>query len=284
MPKIISVGNLKGGTGKTLILYSIAAIIAEDGLLAANGEKAKKKVLIIDMDMQESATSCLKVYLSAYNKTTFDIFKSYVDSEMESLDPREIVVKTPIPELDLSIMPGSLSLHKVDMMIASQPARESILLNYMNVHKDFFDDYDLILIDTNPSMNMCNQNGFLASDEIILVSNIDIGALDGMEMLQALWGDIRKKLGSIATSKGRITGAIVNNYDSRTAMARDFVEYIDAHKPEISNIRFKTIVPTNVTLAESKMDGPINRNKKAKSYIALKRLIEEMNERGVFDE
>lgn len=283
--KVISITNLKGGVGKTILTYSIGCILAESGVPRKKGRNKSVKVLLIDMDMQENLTSNVGIVPVPGMLTTYDIFEKYVSSHAANADPNDIVIRSPIEELpNLDLLPGSMNLHRVDTMIASEPARESILLNYMTEFKDFFDQYDYIFVDSNPSMSMINQNCYLASDEIILVAGTSNSSIDGIELFQALWGVIRRKLGIKPGGKGEIVGVIINNYDTRTAISRDFIEHIDNNKEEIAALRYKTIIPANVRLAESELDKPINLyDKTAKSYLALLELIKEMSERGVFN-
>lgn len=284
MAKVISCTNLKGGTGKSLLSYSIGSIVAETGI---PGKKEKDvKVLLMDMDMQENLTSNVGIQVQYFMRTTFDIFKQSINPDVV-VEPKDIIIKGPIPGLpNLDLMPGSMTLHRVDTKIASEPARETILARYMEKYKAQFDDYDYIFIDTNPSMSILNQNCYLATDSIVLVAGTSRSSIDGMELFIALWNDIRAKIGinpDDKNAKGRIEGFIVNNFDRRTGLAKDFIEFIKSSNPELAGLMFSTIIPTNVRLAETETALPINfHDRNATSYKALLQLIEEMTERGIF--
>lgn len=111
----------------------------------------------------------------------------------------------------------------------------------MSDHKAFFDQYDYILIDTNPSMSIVNQNAFLASDAILLVSDVSMNAIEGAQLFIALWEEARKRL----RREDNIKGFIVNDFDSRNKLSADYLEYLRT-SPDTEDLRpilFETVIP-----------------------------------------
>lgn len=151
----------------------------------------------------------------------------------------------------------------------------------MSDHKAFFDQYDYILIDTNPSMSIVNQNAFLASDAILLVSDVSMNAIEGAQLFIALWEEARKRL----RREDNIKGFIVNDFDSRNKLSADYLEYLRT-SPDTEDLRpilFETVIPRNVRITESELAAvPISiYDLRSKGCDAIASLVDEMLARGV---
>ena len=203
MGKIITFGTLKGGVGKTMLCFNIGGILSQLGY----------RVLVIDSDLQGNLTNNMGI-----DRTQPDLLTTYDVYNLEEAQPEpdQLVIKSPIDRLPLlDMIAGSIFLHKSELKIASVAGREQILSNYLSDHKAFFDQYDYILIDTNPSMSIVNQNAFLASDAILLVSDVSMNAIEGAQLFIALWEEARKRL----RREDNIKGFIVNDFDSRNKLS-----------------------------------------------------------------
>lgn len=270
MGKIVTFGTLKGGVGKTLICFSLAGILAEEG----------KKVLVIDSDLQGNLTNNMGIDRTKSDlKTMYDIYN--IDSE-KSVDINSLIIKAPISDLQtLDIIPGSIFLHKAELKVASVAGRELILKNYMEENESVFKQYDYILIDTNPSMSIVNQNAFLVADSLVLLSDISMNAIEGAQLFIALWDDTRKRL----RKDDNIKGFIINDFDKRNKLSNDYLEFLnsDDSLSDLKKILLNTIIPRNIKLSESELEArPINiYDKGAKGYEALKALADEMKVRGI---
>lgn len=269
MGKILTFGTLKGGVGKTMLCFNIGGILSQLG----------NKVLVIDSDLQGNLTNNMGIDRTDPNLcTTYDIYS--IDNEPPA--PERLVLKQPISQLpQLDMIAGSIFLHKAELKIASVAGREQILTNYLSDHKDFFDQYDHILIDTNPSMSIVNQNAFLVSDSILLVSDVSMNAIEGAQLFIALWEDARRRL----RRKDNIKGFIVNDYDARNRLSSDFLEFLRT-SPDTSDLReilFKTIVPRNVRITESELAAvPISLyDIRSKGCDAIASLVDEMLARKI---
>lgn len=152
----------------------------------------------------------------------------------------------------------------------------------MSDHKAFFDQYDYILIDTNPSMSIVNQNAFLASDAILLVSDVSMNAIEGAQLFIALWEEARKRL----RREDNIKGFIVNDFDSRNKLSADYLEYLRT-SPDTEDLRpilFETVIPRNVRITESELAAvPISiYDLRLQGHATRSRpLVDEMLARGV---
>jgi len=269
MPKIVTFATLKGGVGKTMLCFNLAGILAQ----------TDHRVLVIDSDLQGNLTNNMGVDRTIPNlKTTYDIY----NTEAGQPNPEELVLKGTIPLLPtLDVIPGSIFLHKAEFRISTMAGRELVLSHYFEDNKDFFEQYEYILIDTNPSMSMINQNAFLASDSILLISDVSMNSLEGAQLFIALWEETRKQL----RRADNIKGFIINDYDKRNKLSTDFLEYIktDEELSDIRQIMMKTIIPRNIKLTESELEAkPISiYDLNSKGCVAIAELADELMERGI---
>ena len=262
--KIITFGTLKGGVGKTMLCFNIGGILAQNG----------KKVLVIDSDLQGNLTNNMGI-----DRTKSDLFTTYDIYRLDNPPPHpeSLILFHPIEKLEnLDIIPGSIFLHKAELNVASVTGRERILLNYLSDYEDFFSKYDYILIDTNPSMSIVNQNAFLVSEAILLIYDVSMNAVEGAQLFIALWENARKRL----RTADNIKGFIINDFDSRNKLSADFLDFIHT-SPETADLReilLDTIVPRNVRLTESELAAiPISLyDPHSKGYEAIAALTEEL--------
>ena len=176
--KIIAFGTLKGGTGKTSTLFNLGGLLAEH-----------HKVLLVDADPQFNLTSNAGVSVTNMGlRTLKDVFEGNVTA-------REAIYKSPIKALsNLDIIPSSIQLTATELNIVNFAGREQILSNFVFDNRDTLQEYDYILIDTNPNLGMINQNVFNAADAIVLVSDVSFNSITGAEFFIALWESIRERL------------------------------------------------------------------------------------------
>lgn len=197
--KVIAVGTLKGGTGKTTMTFNLLGALAERG-----------KVLAIDIDPQCNLSNNIGIDISDVEDTasSLNIF------ENKNIDPTNLVVESPIWQLpNLDVIPSSIRLVATELQISGRAGRERILQNYIEDYSDFFKKYKYIVIDTNPSMGIVNQNAFLAADSIILVTDVDENSRVGLKLFLNLWDAIRHDLRKENNVKAIIMnkGALRNN-------------------------------------------------------------------------
>lgn len=267
--KIITFGTLKGGVGKTMLCFNVGGILSQLG----------HRVLVVDSDLQGNLTNNMGIERTREGiLTTYDIY--HIEESQPT--PEALVIEHPIERLpQLDMIAGSIFLHKAELNIAAVAGREQILRNYLTDHEAFFSRYDYILIDTNPSMSIINQNAFLASDAILLVSDVSMNAIEGAQLFIALWEEGRRRL----RREDNIRGFIVNDYDARNKLSTDFLEYLRTSDDtaDLREILFKTIIPRNIRITESELAAlPISvYDLRSKGCDAIAALVDEMIERSI---
>ena len=262
MGKIITFGTLKGGTGKSTTVFSTAGILAERNY----------KVLIIDVDPQANITSDLGV--DEINEGYLSIKEIFEDVD---ISPELAVIKAPIQALPtLDIIPSSITLTSTEMKIISFSGREFILKKYLKKNKEYFDKYDYIIFDTNPSMSIVNQNSFIVSDAVVIVSDIGINSLKGFELFVALWEDILSRL----DIDNNIKGLLINKFDKRSSLSKEFIEYCEEEE-ETKRLLFKSKIPTNEMISECELGKkPINlMDKESEVFMAFNSFVDELIDR-----
>ncbi len=261
--KILTFGTLKGGTGKTIPVFSLGGILAELGY----------NVLLIDVDPQANLTNNLGIEtIDVETKTVKNIFDD------KNVNIESLILK-PIEKLKtLDIIPSTIRLTSTEMNIISFPGREFLLKNYIKKNTAFLSQYDFILFDTNPSMSVINQNALVSSDYIILVNDCGLNAVIGSSMFLNLWDNFIENLGL----KNNITGILINKFDKRIKLQKETIEYCNEEFPRLV---FKSIIPQNSKLLESEVERlPINiYDKKSTGYQYYKAFTDELLERIEFN-
>ena len=272
--KVIAVGTLKGGAGKTTMLFNIAGVLAE-----------KKKVLLIDLDPQCNLSGACgvkqKTKLSLRSKpksypSSRDIFRD----DVESCEPEDLLRKAPIDGLPLlDIIPSHILMTAVELFMVNKSAREWVLDNYIKDHKDFFEQYDYVLLDTNPSMGVVNQNAFTAADSIILTTDISEDAIEGVEAFCYLWDGVRKAL----RKPDNIKALVINNADRRLSLTSELQEYCEDDE-DLRDLLIQHPIYSKAIYKDARLARtPVNKLKKGKNATAdIKAVVNELFERGVF--
>lgn len=240
MGKVVTFGTLKGGTGKSTTAFTTAGILADRGY----------NTLVIDVDPQANLTSNFGIdETKAGYKGVKHIF------EDENIHPDEVIVKAPLKRLaTLDVIGSNISLTSTEMKIISFNSREFILKHYLCKYKEVFSKYDYIIIDTNPSMSILNQNAFIISDGIILVTDVGINGIKGLELFIALWEDIIEKFNRVSNIKG----ILINKFNNRGNLSKEFVEYCQQDE-DIRRLLFRSSISMDEKIVESELSGvPIN--------------------------
>ena len=271
--KVIAIGTLKGGTGKTTMTFNMLGTLAERG-----------KVLAIDIDPQCNLSNNIGIDISEDEVySCLDIFES------TNVKPELLVVEAPIAQIpNLDIIPSSIRLVATELRIGGRAGRERILQNYLEDHSEFFSKYDYILIDTNPSMGIVNQNAFLAADSIVLVTDVDENSRVGLKLFIDLWDAIRHDLRkadnvkAIVLNRGairnKLTSSIYDYLENSEKLARLFVPRF---------VRAKAVYP-NAAIAKLPMNVyqnvcPYGERESAKEAAhELEEVVDYLTVKGVF--
>lgn len=209
--KIITVGALKGGVGKTNVTFNLSCFLAIE---------KKKRILVIDLDPQGNLTQCFQL----------DPKKSFA-SELflnENLKINNIITNT---DFDLiNIIPTNILMADLEIKLSGEFGREHKLKNVIkNNTKYLQENYDYILIDTNPSLNITNVNAYSSADSIILVSDNSVHSLRALDTIYQMWNKISKTI----KVKNNIKAILLNNFDT-FSISKDFKNYLE--KGELVNL------------------------------------------------
>ena len=251
MGRIIAIANQKGGVGKTTTTINLSACLAEMG----------KKVLTIDMDPQGNTTSGLGLDKSSCKNTVYELI-------LGECSINDAVIHTEIENLDL--IPSNVNLAGAEIELLDVNDREYVLRNEVDYIRD---DYNFILIDCPPSLNMLTVNAMTTADTILVPIQCEYYALEGISQLIHTIDLVQERL----NSNLRIDGVVFTMYDARTNLSSDVVDTV---KENLNATVYQTIIPRNVRLAEAPSHGlPINlydpKSSGAESYRNLaKEIIE----------
>jgi len=260
--KIITIGTLKGGTGKTTTTFNLA------GKLAQN-----HRVLLIDLDPQCNLSLNTGIDVTKPNvKTSKNIFENNAKIQ-------EMIYYKPIDGLvNLNVIPSSILLTATELSIVSLAGREQILSNFILDNKAFLEsNYDYIIIDTNPSMSIINQNAFLVADSIILISDVSLNGIQGAELFIALWENARKQL----RKDDNVKALIVNNYDKRIKLSGELLDYCRENE-SINKLLIDTVIPANVKMKESELEHkPVCLKNNIVLKMVFDKIIKELKNREI---
>ena len=226
MPRIIAVVNQKGGVGKTTTTINLAAALTLKG----------KKVLLIDMDPQGNAATGLGIPRASREITIYDVL---VDGAALS----DATLETSVPGLKL--IPSHVDLAGAELEIGDRAGRTTILRDAIN---EVSSQYDYVLIDCPPSLNLLTVNALSASRSVLVPLQCEFFALEGLSQL----------LQTIEMAKARINpdlvidGVMLTMYDPRNRLSAQVAADVRKH---LGRAVFQTIIPRNVRIAEAPSFG-----------------------------
>lgn len=262
--KIIAFGTLKGGTGKTTTAFNVGGVLAE-----------KHKVLFIDMDPQSNLSDNAGVDTTVQDGATIrDVF-----SEPKHTKAVDVITKHPLEQLpNMDIIASHIRLTATELQLVATAGRETILQKWINKNRPALEEYDYIIIDTNPSMGIVNQNAFMAADEIILVSNVSKKAIQGAQLFMYLWGEICENM----EVEDKTHALIINDCDMRLNATKNIIEYYNDDE-DFKEIVLKATIPSRVDVLNTEtMYLPINFTApESEACEAFRRVVNELKERNV---
>jgi len=253
MGTVICVTNQKGGVGKTTTCVNLAASLAA----------TQRRVLLVDLDPQANATMGCGIDKNAVEKSICDVLLDDV--------PMADVLVTPA-EGGFTVVPSSQDLTSAEVELVQKPEREFRLRKAL---APIVGNYDYVLIDCPPSLNMLTVNALTATDFVLIPMQCEYFALEG---LSALIGTI-DKIRATANPKLEIHGLLRTMFDPRNNLANEVSAQLFAHFGERV---YNTVIPRNVRLAEAPSFGlpVLFHDKFSRGALAYLALAGEVNRRS----
>ncbi|MCR5777648.1 MAG: ParA family protein [Lachnospiraceae bacterium] len=231
--EITAICNQKGGTAKTTTAVNLGVGLADEG----------KRVLIVDMDPQASATICLGFPRPDFlEKTVADMMDKVILDE--PIAPKEGILHH---EEGVDLMPSNISLSGMEVSLVNAMSRESILRQYLDTVKR---DYDHILIDCSPSLGMLTVNALAAADNVLVPVQAQYLSAKGLEQLLGTVSKVKRQI----NPKLKIEGILLTMVDSRTNNSKEIANLIRETYGGKLKV-YETDIPRSIRAAEMSVEG-----------------------------
>ena len=230
MGRIIAVANQKCGVGKSTTAINLSSCLAE----------LNQKVLLIDIDPQGNATSGVGIDKNNVENTLYELLVE--ESKLEDCIIENVYE-------NLSLIPSNVNLSGAEIELVGIEGREFLLKNHIDSIRS---QYDFIIMDCPPSLNVLTINAMTTADSVLVPIQCEYYALEGLTQLIHTIELVQQRLNPDLI----IEGVVFTMYDARTNLSLQVVENVKAN---LNQSIYKTIIPRNVRLAEAPSYGmPIN--------------------------
>ena len=226
MGQTIACANQKGGVGKTTTVVNLATSLALSG----------QRTLVLDLDPQGNATSGFGIDRASLSTTLYDALLG--DAALP-----EVIVPTQVGGVTLA--PASVSLAGAEVELATATQRERRLDRVLGTAAD---DYDYILIDCPPSLGLLTVNALTAAQSVLIPTQCEYYALEGLSQLIATLNLVRDNLNPALAIKG----VVLTMFDGRTNLSSDVASEVRNH---FGSSVFDTVIPRSVRLSEAPSFG-----------------------------
>ncbi|MGI8901236.1 MAG: ParA family protein [Nocardioides sp.] len=225
--RIIAMCNQKGGVGKTTTTINLGAALAEYG----------RKVLLVDFDPQGSLSVGLGLNPHEMDLSIYNLLLQ------RDVTIHDVIVKTNVSGMDL--LPSNIDLSAAEVQLVHEVAREQTL---RRVLAPAISEYDVILIDCQPSLGLLTVNALTASDGVIVPLECEYFALRGVALLKTTIDKVQERL----NPKLQIDGVLGTMYDGRTLHGREVMQrLVEAWGDTV----FHTVIRRTVKFSDSTVAG-----------------------------
>lgn len=226
MGRIIAIANQKGGVGKSTTAINLSACLAE----------LNQRVLLIDIDPQGNTTSGVGVDKENVENTLYELL-------LDECKVEDCIIENVFE--NLSLIPSNVNLSGAEIELVGIEGREYLLKNHIDTIRD---NYDFIIMDCPPSLNILTINAMTTANSVLVPIQCEYYALEGLTQLIHTIELVQERLNPDLI----IEGVVFTMYDARTNLSLQVVENV---KSNLNQSIYKTIIPRNVRLAEAPSYG-----------------------------
>lgn len=246
--RIIAMCNQKGGVGKTTSTINLGAALAEYG----------RKVLLVDFDPQGALSVGLGVPIHELDTTVYNLLVE------RGHDIHDVIQHTKTPGLD--VLPANIDLSAAEVQLVNEVAREMVLARVL---RPVADEYDVIMIDCQPSLGLLTVNALTAAHGVLIPLECEFFAMRGVALLI----DTIDKVTDRLNPRLEIDGILATMYDGRTLHSRDVLASVVDHFGDkvFHTVIGRTVKFPDATLAAQPITAYASSHGSAEAYRQLAR-------------
>ena len=225
--RVLAMCNQKGGVGKTTSTINLGAALAEQG----------RRVLLVDLDPQGALSVGLGVNPLQLDRTVYNLLME------KDVTVDDVMLKTNVSGMDL--LPSNIDLSAAEVQLVNEVAREQTLLRVLG---PVMDDYDIILMDCQPSLGLLTVNALTAAHGVIIPLECEFFALRGVALLIQTIEKIKERL----NPQLELEGILATMYDARTLHGREVLaRVVEAFGEKV----FHTVINRTIRFPETTVAG-----------------------------
>lgn len=225
-PIVVALANQKGGVGKSTTAINLAAALAF----------TEFRILLIDLDPQGNATSGLGIDRESIETSIYDVLLKERSLE-DAIEPTSV--------RNLFIVPATIDLAGAEIELVSMFSRENRLANAI---EELDQEFDLVLIDSPPSLGLLTVNALTAADEVLIPIQCEYYALEGLSQLL-------RNVDLVAANLNpnlKVGGVVLTMFDGRTRLSKDVSQQV---RDFFGDVAYQTVIPRSIRLSEAPSYG-----------------------------